>query len=215
MKFFLDTANVEDIKKYSAWGLVDGITTNPTLIAKEGVDLEKRIKEIAEVVDGPISSEVIATDAKEMIKEGEKYAKWHPNVYVKVPLTPDGLIACKEFNNQGINTNVTLVFSATQAIMAAKAGATLVSPFIGRIDDISYDGVALIDEIVTIYDNYGFETEILAASIRHPKHVLDSALAGADIATMPPEIFDKLVKHPLTDIGLERFLNDWKSLKKN
>lgn len=213
MKFFLDTANIEDIKTYAAWGIVDGVTTNPSLIAKEGVSLEKRIKEIAKVVDGPISSEVIATKASKMIKEGREYAKWHENIHVKLPMTPDGLIACKQLSSEGIKTNVTLVFTLGQAIMAAKAGATLVSPFVGRLDDISQDGMELIADIVQAYENYGFETEILVASIRHPRHVMDSALLGADICTMPPAILDKLVNHPLTDAGIKKFLADWKTVK--
>lgn len=214
MQFFLDTANINEIKKYAAWGMIDGITTNPSLIAKEGVSLEKRIKEIAAVIDGPISSEVIATDLKGMIEEGKKMAKWHPNVYVKVPMTPNGLMACKALREDGINVNVTLVFSASQAVMAAKAGATLVSPFIGRLDDISEDGMSLIADIMQIFDNYAFETKVLVASVRHPRHVVDSMLIGADICTMPEAVFSKLIQHPLTDIGVERFLSDWKNAKK-
>lgn len=213
MKFFLDTANLEAIKKYHAWGVVDGVTTNPSLIAKEGVSLEKRIKEIAEVVDGPISSEVVATELEGMLKEGREYAKWDPNIHVKVPATPEGLQAVKTFTDEGIKTNVTLIFSASQALLAAKAGATLVSPFIGRLDDISEDGMQLIDDIVQIFDNYEVETEVLVASIRHPRHVVDSAKIGADIATMPAEVLDKLIKHPLTDIGIQKFLDDWEKVK--
>ena len=214
MKFFLDTANLDDIKKYAAWGIIDGVTTNPSLLAKEGVNLEKRIKEILKVVDGPISAEVIATDTKGMLKEGRKFAKWHKNIHVKIPCTPAGLAATAQFKKEKIKTNVTLVFSASQALLAAKAGATLMSPFIGRLDDISEDGMVLISEIAEIYFNYGFETEILVASIRHPRHVVDAARIGADIATIPPAIFDKLIKHPLTDNGLEKFLADWDSLMK-
>lgn len=214
MQFFLDTANLEEIKKYAKWGMIDGITTNPSLIAKEGVSLEKRIKEIAAIIDGPISSEVIATDLKGMIEEGKKMAKWHPNVYVKVPMTPNGLMACKALREDGINVNVTLVFSASQAVLAAKAGATLVSPFIGRLDDISEDGMSLIADIMRIFDNYQFETKVLVASVRHPRHVVDSMLIGADICTMPETVFSKLIQHPLTDIGVERFLSDWKNAKK-
>ncbi|PIR55365.1 fructose-6-phosphate aldolase [Candidatus Peregrinibacteria bacterium CG10_big_fil_rev_8_21_14_0_10_36_19] len=214
MKFFLDTANIEEIKKYAAWGLVDGVTTNPSLIAKEGVSFEKRIKEIAKVVDGPISAEVIGSTAKKMVQEGLTYAKWHPNVYVKLPMTPEGLIACKELTQQGIKTNITLVFSLGQALMAAKAGATLVSPFVGRLDDISEDGMALIADIAQAYDNYGYETEILVASIRHPRHVMEAALIGADICTMPAKIFDQLASHPLTDAGIKKFMDDWKKAKK-
>lgn len=213
MQFFLDTADLDDIKKYAAWGIVDGVTTNPSIIAKEGVDLETRIKEIAEVVDGPISAEVVSEDAAGMIEEGERIAQWHPNVYVKVPMTSEGLKAVTHFTNKDIRTNVTLVFSVSQAVMAAKAGATLVSPFVGRLDDISEDGMQLIADIRHAFDNYGYGTQILAASIRHPKHVVDSIMVGADIATMPPKIFDQLVKHPLTDKGLAAFLADWEKAK--
>lgn len=213
MKFFLDTADMADIKKYAAWGIVDGVTTNPSIIAKEGVDLETRIKEIAEIVDGPISAEVLATEADAMIKEGRRIAKWHKNVYVKVPMTSEGLKAVKVFSNEGIHTNVTLVFSISQAVMAAKAGATLVSPFVGRLDDISEDGMQLVTDIVHVFRTYGYDTEVLAASIRHPKHVVDAMMGGADIATMPPTLFDKLASHPLTDKGLAAFLKDWEKVK--
>ena len=213
MKFFLDTADMADIKKYAAWGIVDGVTTNPSIIAKEGVDLETRIKEIAEVVDGPISAEVVSEDAGGMIEEGRRIAKWHDNVYVKVPMTAEGLKAVKVFSEEGIHTNVTLVFSVSQAVMAAKAGATLVSPFVGRLDDISEDGMQLIAGIVHVFRTYGYGTEVLAASIRHPKHIIDSMMCGADIATMPPKLFDQLVKHPLTDSGLAAFLKDWEKVK--
>lgn len=213
MQFFLDTANIESIKKFVSWGVVDGVTTNPSLIAKEGVSLEKRIKEIAEVVDGPISSEVIATDAEGMIKEGREYVKWHKNIYVKLPMTPAGLEACKVLTREGVKTNVTLVFSSSQALLAAKAGATLISPFVGRLDDISEDGMALIAEIVEIFRNFDIQTKVLAASIRHPRHVIDAARLGADIATMPPEILEKMVKHPLTDKGIAAFLADWEKVK--
>lgn len=213
MQFFLDTANLEDIKKFASWGVVDGVTTNPSLIAKEGVSLESRIKEILEVVDGPISSEVISTDAEGMIKEGREFAKWHKNIHVKVPMTSEGLKAVKVFTKEGIKTNVTLVFSPGQAILAAKAGATLLSPFVGRLDDISEDGMNLIAEIVQIYQNYNYKTKILVASIRHPRHVIEAATLGADICTIPPAIFEKLVKHPLTDNGIEKFLADWETVK--
>lgn len=213
MQLFLDTANIDDIKKYAAWGTVDGITTNPSLIAKEGVSLESRIKEITEIVDGPISSEVIATDYEGMVKEGRASAKWHKNVYVKVPLTEDGLRACKTLSSEGIPVNVTLIFSPGQALLAAKAGAALISPFIGRLDDISQDGMELIAEIVTMLSNYDYDAKVLVASVRHPRHVIDAAQMGADICTMPPEVFDKLIKHPLTDIGLEKFLADWEKVK--
>lgn len=213
MKLFLDTANLDDIKKYAAWGVVDGVTTNPSLVAKEGVKLEKRIKEIAKVVNGPISAEVIATDAKGMLKEARQYAKWHKNIHVKVPCTPDGLMAVKQLSKENIKTNVTLVFSPSQALLAAKAGATLISPFIGRVDDMSYNGMQqVIGEIMNIWAHYQFESEILVASIRSIDHVEQAAEYGAHIATIPPAIFDKLIHHPLTDMGIERFLNDWKKV---
>jgi transaldolase len=214
MQFFLDTANIGLIKQFVDWGVVDGVTTNPTLIAKEGIDLEKRIKEIAEIVDGPISSEVIATDSAGMIAEGRKYAKWHENIYVKLPMTAEGIKALHVLSGEGIHTNVTLVFSANQALIAAKAGATLVSPFIGRLDDIGVNGMQIIEDIVEIYERYGYMTEVLAASIRHTEHVHQAALAGADICTMPPKVLEKMIHHPLTDHGLERFLADWESMKK-
>jgi transaldolase len=213
MQFFLDTANLDDIKKYAAWGIVDGITTNPSLIAKEGVDLETRIKEILQVVDGPISTEVISTKTEGMLKEAREFAKWHSNIFVKIPMTSEGLKAVKVLSQENIKTNVTLVFSLAQAIMAAKAGATIISPFVGRLDDIGVDGMHLIQEIIQAFNNYQFETMVLVASVRSPQHVTDAALIGADIATIPPAIFDKLVKHPLTDSGIETFLEDWKSLK--
>jgi len=213
MKFFLDTADIEAIKKYAAWGVVDGVTTNPSLIAKEGVSLENRIKEIAEVVDGPISAEVISTDYDGMVEEGRKVATWHKNIYVKLPMTENGLKACKTLSGEGIHINQTLIFSAGQALLAAKAGATVVSPFIGRLDDIAQDGMELIFEIAEMYSHYDFKTEILVASVRHARHVIDAAKMGAQIATMPPEVLDKLLKHPLTDIGLKKFLEDWEKVK--
>ncbi len=213
MLFFLDTADLNAIKKYAEWGIVDGITTNPSLIAKEGVSLEKRIKEIAKVVNGPISCEVLATDLEGMLKEGKKYSTWHKNVYVKVPMTPDGTRAVQIFKKKGIHTNVTLTFSPGQALIAAKAGADFVSPFIGRLDDIAENGMALIAEIMKMYKNYGYKTKVLVASVRHPRHVIDAAVIGADICTMPPEILDKLIHHPLTDIGIKKFLEDWEKVK--
>lgn len=209
MKLFLDTANLADIKKYAAWGLVDGVTTNPSLVAKEGVSFEKRVKEITKVISGPVSAEVISQDAKGMVKEGKEYAKWAKNIYVKCPMTANGLIATQELSQEGIRVNMTLVFSAAQALLAAKAGAAFVSPFIGRIDDMGQDGMELIEEIVAIYANYAFPTEVLVASIRSPRQVAEAAILGADICTIPPDIYEKLVKHPLTDQGLEKFLEDW------
>ena len=214
MKLFLDTANLADIKKYASWGLVDGVTTNPSLVAKEGVTFEKRVKEICAVIKGPVSAEVISTEAKAMIEEGKKYANWAKNIYVKCPMTAEGLIATQALNKLGIRVNVTLVFSAAQALLAAKAGASFVSPFIGRIDDMGQDGMELIEEITTIYANYHFKTEILVASIRTPRQVTEAALLGADICTMPADIYDKLIKHPLTDVGLEKFLMDWNKTQK-
>lgn len=213
MKLFLDTANLTDIKKYASWGLVDGITTNPSLISKEGVSFEKRIKDICKVVKGPVSAEVIGSKWEDMVKEGKKYAKWAKNIYVKCPMTPDGLIATQKLTKAGIKVNVTLVFSAAQALLAAKAGAAFVSPFIGRIDDMGQDGMELIEEITAIYTNYHFKTEILVASVRSPRQVAEAAMLGADICTVPAEIYDKLVKHPLTDQGLEKFLEDWKKAR--
>ncbi|MBD3329986.1 fructose-6-phosphate aldolase [Candidatus Peregrinibacteria bacterium] len=211
MQFYLDTADIKDIKKYSSWGIIDGVTTNPSLIAKEKIKLETRIKEIAEIVDGPISCEVISEDSEGMLTEARKFATWHPNIYIKIPMTAEGLKAVKILNEEGINTNVTLIFSLPQAIMAAKAGATLISPFVGRLDDISFDGMQLIEEIVTAFNNYKFDTKVLVASIRHPRHVNEAALIGADIVTLPPNVFDKLIAHPLSDIGIQKFLEDYKA----
>lgn len=212
MKFFIDTANVEEIKEASKLGWVDGVTTNPSLVAKSGKDFKTVIKEICEFVEGPVSAEVLATDYDGMMSQGLELAKIAPQVVIKVPLTVDGLRATKSFFEQGIKTNVTLCFHPVQALMAAKAGATMVSPFIGRLDDISTSGIAMIGEIRQIFDNYGFETEILAASIRHPMHVLDAALVGADISTLPLDTLKKLLRHPLTDSGLEKFIQDGQGL---
>ena len=209
MKFFIDTAELDDIRDLAATGLVDGVTTNPSLIAKSGGKFLDVIKQICEVVPGPVSAEVTATDHKTMLREGQKLAKIAKNVCVKVPLTVDGLKTCKALSDNGTKVNVTLCFSAAQALLAAKAGATYISPFIGRLDDHGADGMELIREIRAIYDNYGFDTEILAASIRTPQHVALAAIAGADCATIPPATFEALFKHPLTDKGLEAFMKDW------
>lgn len=209
MKFFIDTGIVEEIKESYQWGIIDGVTTNPSLIAKSGRTQEEVIKEISSIVDGPISAEVISTKKDEMIKEGEALAKIHDNVVIKLPLTEDGISACKWFSSNEIKTNVTLCFSPLQALLAAKNGATYISPFIGRLDDIGHDGMNLIEEIRAIYDNYGFPTEILAASIRHSTHVRDCAIAGADVATMPLKVIKSLFQHPLTASGLETFLADY------
>ncbi len=209
MKFFLDTANLDELKKAADWGIVDGVTTNPTLIAKEGIAIEDQIRRICDIVDGDISAEVVSTDANEMVREGRKLAKIHKNVVVKVPLIREGIKACSIMSKEGIRLNVTLCFSAAQALLAAKAGAYIISPFIGRIDDIGWDGGHLIREIVTIYKNYDFKTQILAASLRSPIHVIESAKAGAHIGTMPFKVLEMLFSHPLTDRGLEQFLKDY------
>jgi transaldolase len=209
MKFFLDTANVNEIRDAASMGVLDGVTTNPSLVAKEGRDFIETLKEIVSIVDGPISAEVVATDYEGMLREAEPLAKIHQNIVIKVPLIKDGLRACKTLREQGTPVNVTLCFSANQALMAAKAGATYISPFIGRVDDAGQIGMDIIQQIRTIYDNYGFETKILAASLRNPLHVVDAALAGADVSTLPFAVFQQLIKHPLTDIGLKRFLDDW------
>lgn len=214
MKFFIDTANVEDIKKANDMGVICGVTTNPSLIAKEGRDFVEVIKEITSIVDGPISGEVKATTtmASDMIKEGREIAKIHKNMIVKIPMTIEGLKAVKVLEEEGIKTNVTLIFSANQAMLAARAGATYVSPFLGRLDDISHPGIDLIDSISTIFDIYGIEAEIIAASVRSPIHVTDCALAGADIATVPYSVIEQMTKHPLTDQGIEKFKTDYESV---
>lgn len=213
MKFFIDTANIEEIKEVASMGLLDGVTTNPSLIAKEGKDFKQLLNEILEVVDGPISAEVVSTDYDGMMKEARDLAAIHKNIVVKVPLILEGIKAVKSLSGEGIKTNVTLCFSASQALLAAKAGATYISPFIGRLDDISHTGMQLIDQIVRIYDNYGYETQVLAASIRHPLHLVEAAELGAHVATIPYLVIKKLFNHPLTDIGLDKFLNDWNKLK--
>ena len=211
MKFFIDTANLDEIKEANELGMIDGVTTNTSLVAKEGdIDFKKHIAKICKLVKGDVSAEVTALDTEGMLKEGRVLAKIAKNVVIKVPLTLDGLKACRTFRAEGTKVNVTLCFSAAQALLTAKAGASYISPFIGRIDDIGQDGMQLIRDIVQIYDNYGFATEVLAASIRHPMHIVDCALAGADVATIPFKVIQQLVKHPLTDKGLEGFLSDWK-----
>lgn len=214
MKIFIDTANLEEIKAANDMGVLDGVTTNPSLIAKENCDFETRIKEICELVDGPISAEVLSLDSKGIVAEGKKLAAIHKNVVVKVPLIPEGIKAVKELTALGIKTNVTLCFSVAQALIAAKAGASYISPFVGRLDDIQVDGLQLIEDIVTVYDNYGYETEILVASIRTPIHFIDSAKMGADVATVPFKVINQLLKHPLTDAGLKSFMEDAKKFKK-
>jgi transaldolase len=209
MKFFLDTAVVDEIREGAAYGLVDGITTNPSLVAKSGRKFREVIEEICAIVDGPISAEVVSTEADGMLAEGRELAKIHPNIVVKVPLIPEGLKATRVFAAEGIHTNVTLVFSPAQALLAAKAGATYVSPFVGRLDDVSHGGMELVAQILEIYDAYDYPTEVIVASIRHPLHVVEAARMGAHIGTMPLAVMKQLMKHPLTDQGLERFLKDW------
>jgi transaldolase len=210
MKFFIDTANIEEITKANELGMVDGVTTNPSLVAKEGREFKGLLKEICDLVDGPVSAEVVSLDTQGMVQEARELAGMADNIVVKIPLIEEGLKAVKILSQEGIKTNVTLCFSPVQALMAAKAGAAYISPFVGRLDDISHRGMELAEQIITLYDNYGFETEVIVASVRNPLHVLDAALMGADIATIPFKVISQLIKHPLTDIGLEKFLADWK-----
>ncbi|MDX9714844.1 MAG: fructose-6-phosphate aldolase [Dissulfurispiraceae bacterium] len=214
MKFFIDTANVDEIRKASELGVIDGVTTNPSLIAKENRPPADIFKEICSIVDGPVSAEVIGLKSDEMIKEARELAKMHPNIVVKIPMTEDGLRAVKTLSSEGIRTNVTLIFSPNQALLAAKAGATYVSPFVGRLDDISQTGMDIVEDIRMIFDNYMFNTQIIVASVRNPVHVLDAAKMGADIATIPYSVISQLAKHPLTDIGIARFLKDWEKVQK-
>ena len=210
MKFFIDTARIEEIKEAASLGILDGVTTNPSLVSKTGKDFRKLLDEILEIVDGPVSAEVIATDYGGILKEARELSKIHRNIVVKVPLIKEGLKAVRTLSEEGVRTNVTLCFSASQALLAAKAGASYISPFVGRLDDISTNGMDLISQIVQIYRNYNYETEILVASIRHPLHLVEAALIGADVCTMPFAVINKLFNHPLTDVGLDKFLNDWK-----
>jgi len=214
MKFFIDTANIDEIKAANAIGMVDGVTTNPSLISKTGRAFLDVVKEILEEVKGPVSLEVVSLDSEGMVKEARELAKLGDNVVVKIPMTIEGMKAVSVLTAENIDTNVTLIFSPLQALMAAKAGATYVSPFVGRLDDISHEGMELVEEILSIYDNYGFVTEVIVASVRHPMHVLQSALMGADIATIPYNVIEQLAKHPLTDIGIEKFLKDWEKVPK-
>ena len=215
MKIFIDSGDLGEIKEAVAMGAIDGVTTNPSLLSKAGVPIKKAIAQICEVVDGPISAEVLATDTATILKEGRDLAKIHPNVVVKVPLLTDGLKAVKVLKSEGIRTNVTLCFSPTQALLAAKAGAAYISPFIGRLDDLSQDGMELIQQIISIYGNYDFDTEVLVASVRHPVHVVQAAMLGADISTLPFKVITQLAKHPMTDIGLQKFLEDAKKIPRD
>ncbi len=214
MKLFIDTANIEEIKEISQWGVLSGVTTNPSLIAKEGRNFEEVIHEIVSIVDGPISAEVVTEKAEDMVKDGLELAKIHDNIVIKIPMTDEGLKAIKLLSDKGIKTNCTLIFSANQALLAAKAGATFVSPFLGRLDDIGTNGMNIIDEVVQIFDIYALETEIIAASIRHPMHVTEAALLGAHISTIPYKVFKQMLHHPLTDQGIEKFNADWEKAKK-
>jgi len=213
LKIFIDTANVEEIRRAASWGIVDGVTTNPTLIAKEGRDFRQVVKEICEIVDGPISAEVISLESERMIAEAIDLAKIHKNIIIKIPMTSEGLKAIKELSKKGIKTNCTLIFSANQAIMAAKAGATYVSPFVGRLDDRGERGMAVVEDIAKIYKNYNIKTQIIVASVRNTQHVVESAKCGADIATIPFKVLEQMLKHELTDIGIQKFLDDWNQLQ--
>jgi transaldolase len=213
MKFFIDTANLKEIREANEMGILDGVTTNPSLIAKEGKPFKDTILEICGIVNGPVSVEVVAIEAKGMLREAQDFAGWHKNVVVKLPTTREGLKACKTLSEKGVRTNLTLCFSPNQALMVAKAGATYVSPFVGRLDDISHVGMDLVRQIIQIYNNYGYKTQVLAASLRHPLHVVEAALAGAHVATIPFKVLDQMIKHPLTDKGLDAFLKDWEKVK--
>ena len=214
MKIFLDTANIDEIKEAEAWGIIDGVTTNPTLIAREGKDFKEVVEEICSLVDGPISAEVISLEAQGMVDEARELAKIHENITIKIPMCVEGLKAVSVLSAEGVKTNVTLVFSASQALLAAKAGATFVSPFVGRLDDNTHYGMDIIEQIVQVYENYGYPTEIIVASVRSPLHVLESAIAGADIATIPFKVLKQMATHPLTDVGIENFLKDWEGMSK-
>lgn len=214
MQIFLDTANIEHIREINSWGILSGVTTNPSLVAREGRDFKKTVLEICNMVDGDISAETVSLEAEEIVKEGREIASWHKNIVVKVPIMAEGLKAVKQLTSEGIRTNVTLVFSINQALLAALAGAYIVSPFVGRIDDTGWDGLSFIHNLVPIYEKYGLTTKVLAASIRHTLHVTEAAIAGADIATIPYEVAQKMVKHPLTDIGINKFLADWEKVPK-
>ncbi len=214
MKIFIDTANIDEIRKANDWGVIDGVTTNPTLVAKEGRSFDEVVREIIRIIDGPISLEVLGLQSEEMVTEAIKMSSWSPNIVIKIPMTSEGLKAVKILTAKNIKTNVTLVFSVNQAILAAKSGATYVSPFIGRLDDIGHEGMQVVRDMVTIFNTYHFKTEIIVASVRHPQHVIDAAKAGAHVATIPFTVIEKMFSHPLTDAGLDKFLSDWKKVPK-
>ena len=214
MKIFVDTADLKEIEELASWGVIDGVTTNPTLVAKTGLSFKDIVNKIFDLVDGPISLEAVSTKAKDIVKEARELSRIHKNVVVKIPMTEEGLKAIKQLSREGVKTNVTLVFSANQALLAAKAGATYVSPFVGRLDDIGHDGMEVVRDIVQIFRNYDIKTKVIVASVRHPLHVIEAARIGADIATVPPQIIRKMIKHSLTDVGIKRFLEDWKKVPK-
>jgi len=214
MRFFIDTANVDQIRRAYSWGVVDGVTTNPSLVAKEGRDFKETVLEICEIVDGPISAEVVSLEADGMVKEAREIASWHPNIVIKIPMTPEGMKAARRLASEGIKTNITLVFSPNQALIAAKAGGTYISVFVGRLDDVGEQGMAVVRDTVDMIDTYGFDSEVIVASIRSPMHVVEAIRAGAHIATIPFAVLEQMFKHPLTDIGIERFLADWAKVPK-
>jgi transaldolase len=214
MKFFVDTANVASIREAHSWGIVDGVTTNPTLVSKEGRDFKETILEICSIIDGPVSAEVVSLDADSMIKEARAIADWHPNIVVKIPMTKDGMRAVRKLSDEGIRTNVTLIFTPSQALIAAKAGATYVSVFVGRLDDTSVNGMEVVHDAVHMIETYGFESEVIVASVRHPMHVVEAARVGAHVSTIPFAVLDQMFKHPLTDSGIDRFLKDWENVRK-
>lgn len=214
MKIFLDTANLDQIREAASWGILDGVTTNPTLMSKENLKFEDLVREICKIVNGPVNVECVSTQSEDIVKEAKRHAELAENVVVKIPICLEGLKATKVLSQEGIQVNTTLIFSPNQALLAAKAGARYVSPFVGRLDDISHEGMDLVDQILAIFDNYGFETEVIVASVRHPLHVVEAALMGADIATIPFVVLEKMIKHPLTDVGMDRFLKDWSKVKK-
>ena len=214
MKIFVDTADLKEIEELASWGVIDGVTTNPTLVAKTGLSFKDIVNKIFDLIDGPISLEAVSTKAEDIVKEARELSRIHKNVVVKIPMTEEGLKAIKQLSREGVKTNVTLVFSANQALLAAKAGATYVSPFVGRLDDIGHDGMEVVRDIVQIFRNYDIKTKVIVASVRHPLHVIEAARIGADIATVPPQIIRKMIKHSLTDVGIKRFLEDWKKVPK-